>query len=291
MTNQTDRHDDDYVNGRAAEEVQADRARGHGSTVRGEQHRPDSSPATPGLTERIGRLIGRLSGRSRTVRQPVVATVAVALLALTGCSSADDPVEQTDAEPAAASDDGATSSTEEVTAGPPTGTVTCTDSVDDGVVVDQQAADAYDGDAYASDTVEVRLELTEDALNVRHQENEDKIDRQPAGPLRFELHLAALDGSATNVIRAHAPSPTEINVEVGADEASLAPIDGGSPRFGAAGSLMMSIDRDLLPAVEGPFGFAFVETMEGNGTADVCPDEASIEDPLADADALQPFTE
>lgn len=277
---------DGYVNGRAAAEVQNDRVR---DDVRPDHDRPGprtTGPSSGGLSGWIRRALRRVTGRSSSTKVAVGATVGLLLLAACGSGANTSEVAETEETQTATTDeepddsDGADAAT---------GTATCEDPTDDGEVVDAEANEAFEGDAYAADTVEFRIEGTEDRLSIRTQENEDKLDKEPAGPLRFDLWVTSEDGSETGLVRVHSPARDEFDVSVGTDEGSLEPVEGGSPRIVPGGSLLMTVDRDLLPVFDGPFRWAFVETMEGNGTADICPNEASIDDPLADTAVLVNF--
>lgn len=277
---------DGYVNGRAAAEVQNDR-------VRDDVRSNDDGPGTgaigrsPGLGGWIRRALRRVTGRSRATKVAVGATVGLLLLAACGSGANTSEVAGTQETQTEETTDEETDDADG--GGSAEGTAVCDDPTDDGQIVDAEANETFEGDAHDADTVEFRIEGTEERLSVRASENPDKLKKQPAGPLRFDLWMISEDGTETGLVRVHSPAREEFNVSAGTDEDSLEPVDGGSPRIAIGGKFYLNIDRTLLPVLDGPFRWAFVETFEGNGTADICPNEASIDDPLADTDALASF--
>lgn len=281
---------DGYVNGRAAAEVQNDRVR---DDVRSNDDGPStgaSGPSSGSPGGWIRRALRRVTGRSHATKVAVGATVGLLLLAACGSGANTTEVAGTEETQTETTEDaGTTDDTDGGVAAE--GTAVCEDPEDDSITVDQDAADSFEGDAYGADQVRIELEGDDEKIMLRTNENPDKLDKQPAGPLRFDLWMASEDGSETGLVRVHSPSRDEFNLQVGTDADSLEPVDGGSPRIVPGGSLLLNIDRTLLPVLDGPFRWAFVETMEGNGTADICPNGASIDDPLADTDALASFPE
>lgn len=280
---------DGYVNGRAAAEVQNDRVR--------DDVRPDDDGAgsratgrSPGLGGWIRRALRRVTGRSHASKGAVGATVGLLLLAACGSGADTSEVAGTQETQTATAED-TEAAGEADGADTADGEAVCEDPEDDSITVDQDAADSFEGDAYSADQVRIELDSDDEKIMLRTNENPDKLDKEPAGPLRWDLWLTSEDGSETGLVRVHSPSRDEFNLQVGTDEDSLAPVDGGSPRVVPGGSMLLNIDRTLLPVLDGPFRWALVETMEGNGTADICPNGASIDDPLADPDALASFPE
>lgn len=279
---------DGYVNGRAAAEVQNDRVRDDvGSNDDGAGPRTNGA-ASGGLGGWIRRVLQRVTGRSRATKVAVGATVGLMLLGACGSGANTSEVAETEETQTATADDTETADDEDG-ADTADGSAVCEDPEDDSVTVDQDAADSFEGDAYSADQVRIELDSDDEKIMLRTNENPDKLDKEPAGPLRWDLWMTSEDGSETGLVRVHSPSRDEFNLQVGTDEDSLEPVDGGSPRVVPGGSFLLNIDRDLLPVLDGPFRWALVETMEGNGTADICPNGASIDDPLADTDALASF--
>lgn len=289
MATPSNNDSDGYVNGRAAADVQNDRVR---DDVRPEDDGPGprATGRSSGLGGWIRRALRRVTGRSHASKGAVGATVGLLLLAACGSGADTSEVAGTEETQTATAED-TEEADDEDGGNATTGTVTCADPTDDGQVVDAEANETFEGDAHDADTVEFKIEGTEDRLSVRASENPDKLKKQPAGPLRFDLWMISEDGTETGLVRVHSPAREEFNVSAGTDENSLEPVEGGSPRIAVGGKFYLNIDRTLLPVLDGPFRWAFVETFEGNGTADICPNEASIDDPLADSDALASFPE